>query len=536
MLQIPDSMLSNTYPPQPIRGSGKTMKNDQRVFLSYAQADKSEVAQIANDLKQQGFEVWEYAQQWKRSDVGHPLPEEFSELMHRSTYFVPVVSASSVSPSNGKYAVMELDYALELDMIAQKRVFPIVLSGSRPKKWLKPYDTLESLSAVEVNIPDTRSYLKAMAQLCRNLKVSYKPYFEEHPLLPFWKGFSDEIDELRQTNDNSWKLMPVIAEFNGCFVKRNWDNALELISYFLSAACYEWPTQRFFYSWIVKSICEIEAGNLTQAEESIRAASEEKSDDPIVFGAFGYLSMRRRDLTSTREFLTKALSRCGPSDNLYGRFHYLYPLIEIGEMPDRSDRKLIFDADISLWPQDSLRKLCNAREILRFRCKEYRKGLDVFEEMRRREIHDTTSIIYAHLCLKELGEHAEAEALLTSAIRECQTNSKLSVSDLYYQLAEFDLFLNEPRKAVTIYEKHLLGPEVKTRQLAVRFARILRKMGDEKRMRIECGKMINGMFPTPQTCEDFYYDGFANYLLGNAERAQYDYERSRRFGPHYSQE
>ena len=511
------------------------MKNYRRVFLSYAQADKTEVAQIAGELKQQGFEVWEYSPHWKKSDLGHPVPDEFAELIHRATYFVPVVSAASVSPSNGKYTVMELDYALEQDMIAQKRVFPIVLSGSRPKKWLKPYDILESLNAVEVDSHDTRSFLQSMARLCRNLKVSYKPPLKEHPLLPYWPGFISEVEALRQTDEDTWKLMPAISEFNECFEKGNWKEALELISYFLSADRYERPARRFFYSLIVKAICELEIGKLTQAEESIRAAGEEKSDDAIIFGAFGYLYMRRRDFTSAREFLAKTLARCGSSDNLYGRFHYLYPLIEIGEMPDRSDRKLIFDADISSWPQDSLLKLCNAQEILRFRCKEYRKGLDVFEEMRRKEIHDTTSIIYAHLCLKELGEHEEAQALLTSAIRESKTNQKLNISDIYYQLAEFDLFINEPRKAVTIYEKYLFGPEVKTRQLAVRFARILRKMGDEKRMRIECSRILSGMFPTPQTCEDFYYEGFANFLLGNAERAQHDYERSRRFGLYYSQ-
>jgi tetratricopeptide (TPR) repeat protein len=504
--------------------------------MSYAQADKSEVAQIANDLKQQGFEVWEYAQQWKKSDLGHPVPDEFAELMHRTTYFIPIVSAASVSPSNGKFAVIELEYALELDMIAQKRVFPVVLSRSRPKKWLKPYDALEALSAVEVDSGDIRSFLQAMAQLCRSLKVSYKPQFKEHPLLPFWPGFTGEIEELRQTNVDSWKLIPSIAEFSWRFENRNFKEALGLISFFLTAIRYNRPSKRFFYSWIVKALCELETGKLTQAEESIRAAAEEKSDDPIVHGALGHLYIRRGDFTSAREFLTKALAHCGSSDNLYGRFHYLYLLIEIGEMPDRGDRKLIFDADISSWPRDTVPTLCNAQEILRFRCKEYRKGLDVFEEMRRKEIHDTTSIVYAHLCMKELGEHAEAQALLTSAIRESKTNLKLNASDLQYQLAEFNLFINEPRKAVAIYEKYLLGPEVKTRRLIVRYARILLNMGDENRMRIECGKMINGMFPNPQTFEDFYYDGFAYFLLGNAERAHYDYERSRRFGPYYLQE
>jgi hypothetical protein len=61
-------------------------------------------------------------------------------------------------------------------------------------------------------------------------------------------------------------------------------------------------------------------------------------------------------------------------------------------------------------------------------------------------------------------------------------------------------------------------------------------MGDETRMRIECSRILGEMFPTPQTFEDFYYDGFANFILRKAERAQHDYERARRFSPHYSQE
>jgi tetratricopeptide (TPR) repeat protein len=511
------------------------MKEYRRVFLSYAQADKSDVAQIAADLKQQGFEVWEYAQQWKKSDLGHPVPEEFSELMDRATYFIPVVSAASVSPSTGKYTVMELEYALEIDLIAQKRVFPVVLSGSRPRKWLKPYDTLESLSAVEVEPRDARAFLMAMACLCRSMKVSYKPQFKERPLEPFWQGFAGEIEELRRTTDDSWRLMPVIAEFNGKFECGNWGEALELISYFISAARYERPAQRFFYSWIVKAVCEIETGRLTYADESICAAAKEKPDHPAVFGAQGYLHLRQRDFSSSRRFYKEALAHCGSSDALAARFPYLYPLIEMGEMPDRGDRKLVLDADGSSWPQDILPRLMNAREILYYQGKEYEKGVDIFEDLHRKDIHDTISVVYAHLCLKESGEHAEAQAILTSAIRESKTNPRLNVSDLYYQLAEFNLFLNEPRKAAAIYEKYLLGPGVKTRQLMVGYARILRKSGDEKRMRIECGKMLDDMFPNPQTCEDFYYDGFAHFLLGNSERARYDYERSRRFGSLYSQ-
>jgi tetratricopeptide (TPR) repeat protein len=121
--------------------------------------------------------------------------------------------------------------------------------------------------------------------------------------------------------------MPVIAEFNDYFESGNWEKALDLISYFLSAVRYELPEQRFFYSWIIKAECERETGRLVRAEESIHIAADEKSEDPIVLGAFGYLHMRRRDFSSAAELFTKALACCGSSDKVIDRFYYIYPLI-----------------------------------------------------------------------------------------------------------------------------------------------------------------------------------------------------------------
>ena len=155
----------------------------------------------------------------------------------------------------------------------------------------------------------------------------------------------------------------------------------------------------------------------------------------------------------------------------------------------------------------------------------------MFESAENNGIHDTNLLIHAYFSYKNLGEYANALALLTSAIRDCKTNPRLSAPEIYYHLAEHYLMINQIREAVSIYEKYLLKPEVVTRQLFIRYARILKTICNNRRMRIECTRMLGGMFPCPQSCEDFYYDGFAQYLLGNTDRAQYDYERSQRYNP-----
>ena len=51
-----------------------------------------------------------------------------------------------------------------------------------------------------------------------------------------------------------------------------------------------------------------------------------------------------------------------------------------------------------------------------------------------------------------------------------------------------------------------------------------------------CKNMINeSRIKLPVNHEDFYYDGFAWYLLGNYERAIYDYERSKEYDLYYSE-
>jgi tetratricopeptide (TPR) repeat protein len=509
------------------------MKEYRRIFLSYAKSDASDAQAIADDMKRQGFEVWDYAQQWKKGDQGYPPPDEFVELMQRATWFVPIVSTASVNPSSGKYAVIELEYALELDLIIEQRIVPLCLSGSRPKKWLKPYDVLEPLDVVKIDREDTRAYLQGIARLCRRLNVSYKPVLRDRPLLPFWRGFTEEIEIVRKKTDNAWELMPMMTEFDRCRQGKNRQEALDLIAHFLLALQYGRSFPPLFYSWIVKAHCEIEAGHYAAAAESIQCAARVNPDNPDIQGTKGYLHLRQKEYHEARECFSAALTRCEARD-LMSMFHYLYPLIELGDTISIDNRRLILETDPSSWPDEGLPGLLNAGEILHYQSGEYGKAIELFASAGKKNLHDTTSVVYAHLSYLKRGDPAMAETTLISAIRDNGANPRISIDRLYYCLAEQYLLAEDYTRTLPIYEQHLLRPEMITRQYAIRHAQILRKLGDKKRMKTGCLRMLGGQFPCPKCCEDFYYDGFAWYLLGNTERAKYDFERSRQFDRYYS--
>lgn len=78
-------------------------------------------------------------------------------------------------------------------------------------------------------------------------------------------------------------------------------------------------------------------------------------------------------------------------------------------------------------------------------------------------------------------------------------------------------------------EVHLIPRESdRRRQYLTDYARMLGKLDERERALSICRQVLSeSLARPPRTCEDFYYDGLANHLLGRVERANYDFERSR---------
>ena len=451
----------------------------------------------------------------------------------RSSWFVPVVSAASVNPSSGRYMVMEIEYAAELGLIRQNRVIPLLLTAAKPKKWLKPFDMLMPLGVIKINLDERRDYLRKIARLCRQMNVIYRPVLRNRPGLPFWKGFLDEVTAIRKRYPEAWDLMPVLTEFDCSCDCKDWRHARELITHYnYSIAYLDDNTAGVPNSRLVQAYCDCATGNPESAEPLLKQAAEELPDAASVHGSIARLHLLRKEPYQAREHLVAALARCGDA-SLRERMYYLHPMMELGEPIPEDDRSRVLTADVTDWETDERIALYSVRCALLYQSARYKPAIDLHEAVHAEGLHSTATVLYAHLSLVKLERTGDAEQTLIGAIEECGTNGSLDAAALNFQLAEFYLATDQIGKTLTIYEKVLTAPGTVTRKFAVRYARILGKLGDENRTRTECLQILGGRFPLPSSYEDFYYDGFASYLLGNTERAKYDFERSRQFDVWY---
>jgi tetratricopeptide (TPR) repeat protein len=509
------------------------MTPDHRIFLSFAKSDAETAARIRADLTAQGFEVWEYATSWKKEDLRLTIPEPCAELIQRASWFIPIVSAASVNPSSGRYMVMEVEYASELGLIKQNRVLPLLLTASKPKKWLKPFDLLMPLGVIKVDPADDRDYLQKIARLCRQMNIVYRPIIKHRPWLPFWKGFVDEVTGIRKQYPDVWNLMPVLTEFDRCCGRKEWHRARKLVSFYNDSVSYlaggDPGTPQ---SLLAQAYCDCITNHPESAERLLKQAAEALPDFASIHGTVARLHLLRKEPYQAREHLVAALARCS-AESLRERMYYLSPMVELGEPIPEDDRSLVLTTDVTDWEDDEQMAVYGVRSNVLYQTARYKPATDLLDIARSTGLHSTTTVLYAHRSWLKLERPGEAEMVLIRAIDECGSNSNLDCSELNFQLAEFYLSIDQVGKMLTIYEKVLTAPEKVTRKFAVRYARILRELGDEKRTRTECLQMLGGRFPLPSTYEDFYYDGFANYLLGNSERARYDFERSRQFDTWY---
>jgi tetratricopeptide (TPR) repeat protein len=511
------------------------MKKHPKLFFCFVPQDRAAVDAIMNELKLQGFTIMEYSDRWQKSDLGKPMPEACADSIDQCTYFVPIVSANSVSPSTGKYAVMEVEYALEKDLQAQHRIVPLVLAQCKPKRWLKPFDVLEKMPFLEINTDDRRLFLQSVSGFCARLDYPYKPRLAERPMLPYWKGFCDEISTAQQSKKLDQDLMPVIAEFNRCFDERDWNQAHFLISFFLQAVQYRHLPAKLFYSGIVKGMCEVELGMLGAAETDLQAACSLKPDDPVVQACIGYLCLRRRDVVAAKECFKTALEKCPSKDGNDLRLYCLVPLVELREPLSAKDREAVLSVDPFACSGDEGQQVLNAQIMILYSVKEYRKAIDLFRSAKKHGWCGASMTMYASFCFKEIGEIPEALSVVNSAVRDAEGGPSSSLTALNFALAELHLSLGNAKEARGIYERRLVSPETQTRKTMIGYARVLKKSNDEKRMTAICTKILKGnVFPPPQNCEDFYYDGYAHYLLGDLACVQSDYERCRRFDSYYS--
>jgi tetratricopeptide (TPR) repeat protein len=165
--------------------------------------------------------------------------------------------------------------------------------------------------------------------------------------------------------------------------------------------------------------------------------------------------------------------------------------------------------------------------IALFKQKEFKSAKGVFEKMENEHRYNSTTVIYHYLTLEKLGEKAAGLALLE------RESVKFDAITIYHYLAHAYWHDCLDDQAIQVYENRLLKLQPHSRQFWLEYARMV-KPGNPEKMKTACRRVLDGQsFPLPRTAGDFFYDGFANFLLGEHQRARYDFERSGDYCSYY---
>jgi len=504
------------------------MTRGLKLFVSFSSRDQNAVRMLFSALALQHIDVWDYSREGEKLALGRPIEESLAEKIALCDYFFAVVSANSADPNLGRYPDFEVHCALENGLADRRRLLPLLLLTNPPNEWSGSYKRIEGLLCVKFNPSEQEKFDDAVRRICDYLSMPYVPPILNDPRVFFSRRFQQELNSQELSTADYWELMKIIIGSAERVAENSWDEAGKLISLFLELSKFKVPQTRFYYPHIIKGVCELQAGSYKSAELTFAHATEHPLHDETSFGGLGHAYFYQDRYDEALAAFRKALE-LKPSDKTI-EFNILGALVHAAAPFGEATVPETFD-DPQLSPEDHIR-VGKLRGIALIARGEYEDAVNTFELMATRAPMDAASAIYYSRALEACGRVNEAIAILH---REATRQDDLNT---YHHLADAYLRAKMIPEALHIYENKLCVPGCWTRQYLVEYARVLSAVGGAKNcatMREVCTQVLDeeNFGDSPTTPKDFYYMGFANYLLGNHELARYDYKRCGRLFEYY---
>ncbi len=497
------------------------MSESPKLFVSFSSKDQKEVRELFSNLRTQNIHVWDYSKYGEELPLAQRVDAALAERIDSCEYFIAVVSANSTDENVGRYTHFEVQYAINSGMLQHHRILPILIATNPPEKWRGAYKALESIQRIEINPDNHNNYEGAIRRICDYLNMPYILFYLGDSRVFFSQNFLHEMESLDLSNaaySERIQIMNCCAErvLNG-----EWAEAKRLVSLFLALCSYENPERQFYYPQIIKGVCELQLEEFSDAEQTFLQATTHPVHDENSFGGLGHTYFCQQRYDEALLAYRKALE-LHPEDKDI-EFNILSVLIHKGKLI--KDETLLDHFDLSGLVLEDYTKVVKVRGIINLQMGKYEAALNNFKSMADKGLLDAASTIYYYRTLEVSGQVNEAIELLRSEA------GRLDDINLYHHLADVYWKAGRIDEALEVYRSKLCRPENRTRQYLIDYARILNKVGDskvKKKVRKVCKQVLDrtNFSNATLTNKDFYYMGFANYLLGNYERAQYDYERS----------
>ena len=511
------------------------MSGGPQLFISFSSMDQHDVRTLFAALQLQGIDCWDYSAAGQELPLGKSVEVSLRERIDACDYFIAIVSKSTTDETSGRFTRFELQYAIDQGLLEDGKILPVLLTANPPTDWSGPYRRLQAIRWVEFHGADAATFDERMAEICAKLKVPYVPPSLRDPRVFFSRYLLQEAEQVKLTNAEFIRLMQIMNKCAEEVATGQWLAAKELISSFLQLGGLLIPRVQLTYPIILKGVCELQLGEFNDAEQSFTKATRAAGPQADYFAGLGNAGLghacyQQQRFDEAAVYFNRALELLPDDKDV--EFNRLSSLLHsgIGIMnaagPDEIDQTALTADEPS-----QARKLSG---VFHYKRGEYQAAIDAFRSLEG-EL-DEVSAIYLSRAHTYNGNETEALEILRNAA------ARLGTANLYHHLASAYVNAGSPFAGLEIYERVLCQPACRKRQYLVEYALILKAI-DEPTMRNKIREICNLVLNLEQfsqanlSGEDFYYMGFANYLLGRYELARYEFERSSGFdGKYYDHE
>jgi Tetratricopeptide repeat. len=416
-------------------------------------------------------------------------------------------------------------------MLRRHRILPVLITTNPPEQWRGAYKQLEPLLRIEMEPNNFNKFEDAIRKICDYLMMPYIPPFLGDSRVFFSQSFRHEMKSLDLSNAVYSKRMQLMNDCAEKVLNEDWTEAKKIVSFFLDLCGYEIPEIQFYYPQIIKGVCELQLEQFSDAEQTFLRATKHPARDENSFGGLGHTYFCQQRYDEALLAFQQALE-LHPKDKDI-KFNILGTLIQMGKLI--KDATLLERFNLSELPLGDYIKVIKMKGIVDLQNGKYEAAINNFKLIGEKGCLDAASAIYYYRALTGSGRVDEGIRLLRAEAK------RLDNINLYHHLADACWKIGREAEALEVYKSKLCRPNNWTRQYLIEYARILKVVGngkDKKKMRELCKQVLDqANFPNANlTQEDFYYMGFANYLLGNHECARYDYDRSSRYFNKYYDE
>jgi tetratricopeptide (TPR) repeat protein len=420
------------------------------------------------------------------------------------------------------------------------RIIPLVLSdAAEVNDWRSPYKDLAQLRYYLLQsgafhgagLAEARASLEqVVARLCQDLNVEYAPLPLEDARLPFLGRFEIELTQVLADGENFrhperaravyQRMMEARIEAAEALRMGLYEQALNRLNYFIALCEYELPKVRFYYPCLIKAVALASLGQLNEAWEILWPLTSHPRCDESLWAAMGYIKYRQESYQEAMKYYGLAV-KADPED----------PAAWHGWLLNALSAHHPIDLDLVLKHLDGNRlpvaedkaKVVALKAVALFQANRLVEAEAHFEQLLAEGWATAESLInYARLLSDaRRGQTRRAVELLELNLSNYQDNS-----NYLHCLASICWTAGFQEKSLR-YFRQLVSQYPKQRQFAVDAARVLwvsACRGEAKHM--AAALVERDRIALPQIPVDFYLTGFANWILGNRPRAEYDFERS----------